>query len=276
MWRTTGRVTSGDDSIYWELVQRDGGEADPVVVLTHGAGGTHAVWFQQVPVLAERFRVVAWDSRGFGNSTVRGGVSAPNASADLAAVLDHLEIGSAHLVGQSMGGWWTTAFALGHPDRVESIAYCDTAGGLWTAELRTAFAEFTAEGGLLQRSPVGHHTALSAATAERDLVTAFLYEALGSFHEPPMRQVGSALVDGEYAHADVAALGVPVLFLAGEDDVIFPAHLLQASAGLIPGAAYVEIRDAGHSPYFEQPAAFNVALLDFLTGVTAGSVAAPR
>lgn len=268
IWRTTGRVTSGGDSIYWELAQRDGGDDDPVVVLSHGAGGSHAVWFQQVPALAERYRVLAWDSRGFGNSTCVDGVSAARASDDLAAVLDDRGIAAAHLVGQSMGGWWTTAFALDHPDRVLSIAYCDTVGGLWTDGLRAAFAEFSAEGGLRQERPLGYHAALSAGTAERDLAHAFLYEALGSFHAPPMGQVGTAIADTAFEHGSVAGLGVPVLFLAGEDDVIFPAHLLEASSKLIPTASYVEIRHAGHSPYFEQPAAFNDALLDFLATAT--------
>ena len=59
-------------------------------MLTHGAGGTHAAWFQQVPTLAANgFRVITWDCRGFGNSTFTSGVHGSAAAvADMAAVLD--------------------------------------------------------------------------------------------------------------------------------------------------------------------------------------------
>ena len=60
-WRT-GRVVSGGEEITYEVIGDDG----PVVLLTHGAGGSHASWFQQVPFLAALgYRVVTWDCRGF-------------------------------------------------------------------------------------------------------------------------------------------------------------------------------------------------------------------
>ena len=66
------------------------------------------------------------------------------------------------------------------------------------------------------------------------------------------------------AHDDIATLGVPVLFLAGTHDQIFPADAIANSERLIEGARFVEIAAAGHSPYFEQPAAWNDAVLQFL------------
>ena len=68
----------------------------------------------------------------------------------------------------------------------------------------------------------------------------------------------------EYSGLSVAALGVPVLFVAGTHDRLFPADALRRSARLIAGAEFVEIHDAGHSPYFEQPDQWNEAVLDFL------------
>ena len=66
-------VESGGESIYYEITGAD--DAAETVVLTHGAGGSHAAWFQQVPALADAgYRVVTWDSRGFGNSTFTSGV----------------------------------------------------------------------------------------------------------------------------------------------------------------------------------------------------------
>jgi pimeloyl-ACP methyl ester carboxylesterase len=263
-----GTVASGGEDIYWELTSTGPDDDRPAVVLSHGAGGSHAVWYLQVPVLGRHFRVVTWDSRGFGNSTNRNdATSAESGASDIAAVLDHLSIGSSHLVGQSLGGWHTAAFAAAHPDRVTSLTFADTIGGLWTPELRAAMAEFQERGGLAgpARELIGGHPALWSGTAERDPAHAFLYQALGSFHSPPMDRLG-ATVAYAVEHAAIEALGVPVLFVAGTHDQIFPAHALAGSASLIAGAQFVEIGDAGHSPYFEQPVAWNEAVLAFLLG----------
>lgn len=265
----TGRTASGGESIYWELTRAGADDDREVVVLSHGAGGSHAVWYLQVPELGRHFRVLTWDARGFGNSTNDTGSPGPEAAAgDLTAVLDEVGIGSAHLVGQSMGGWHIAAFAAAEPDKVRSLVFADTVGGLWTDELRAAFEAFQRQGGLGGSGPqrLGGHRALWPGTVERDPAHAFLYQALGSFHEPPLASLGPTIA-WTVAHDRIAGLGVPVLFVAGSHDAIFPAPLLAGSAGRIAGARYVEIPAAGHSPYFEQPEAWNDAVLGFLLEV---------
>ncbi|MFT5530132.1 MAG: 3-oxoadipate enol-lactonase [Candidatus Poriferisodalaceae bacterium] len=265
-----GTVEREGESIYWEFVTNGAEDTRPVVVLTHGAGGTHAVWYQQIPALGAQFRVLTWDSRGFGNSTnINETPTAAAAAADLTVVLDHLAVDRAHLIGQSMGGWHITAFALAHPGRVLSLTYADTVGGLWTDELRQAMVDFQKKGGLAGGGPtiVGTHRALWSGTAERDPALAFLYQALGSFHSPPLAAIGKVLGADAIEHSAISALGVPVLFLAGTHDEIFPAPALRNSCALVDGARYVEIPAAGHSPYFEQPAAWNDAVLQFLISV---------
>ena len=261
-----GRTSNGGESIYWELTGLGDGDDRPVVVLSHGAGGSHAVWYLQVPELGRHFRVLTWDARGFGNSTNDTESSSPEiAAGDLAAILDDIGVATAHLVGQSMGGWHIAAFADANPGRVDSLVFADTVGGLWTDQLRTAFEAFRREGGLGGSGParLGGHRALWSGTAERDPAHAFLDQALGSFHSPPMAAVGRTIV-WSIGHDRIAGLGVPVLFVAGTHDVIFPAALLADSASRIAGARYVEIPAAGHSPYFEQPQAWNDAVGGFL------------
>ena len=268
----TGTITRDGDEIYWELA-RDAaaGVADsrPVVVLSHGAGGSHAVWYQQVPEIGQRYRVVTWDSQGFGNSTNNRPLDASNAANDLAKVLDHLDIGRAHLVGQSMGGWYISAFLQRYKERVLSLTYANTVGALWTDDLRKAREEFGDAGGLRGKRDlplVGGHVALWPGTAAQDLAQAFLYQALGSFHSPPLEQLGEVLAF-EINHSDFDDLDIPVLFITGEHDQIFPARMIHDSADRVRGSQFVEITDAGHSPYFEQPAAWNAALLKFLSGI---------
>src|SRR5436853_5895749 len=117
----------GND-VYFETV---GIPAAPVVVLGHGAGGNHGIWYQQVPVFARDYYVVTWDQRGFGLSTNRNGLANPRtATGDLLAILDHLGVERAHAVGQSLGGWAAMGLAVAHGDRVQSLVLADTLGGI--------------------------------------------------------------------------------------------------------------------------------------------------
>ena len=260
-----GRLVRDADVVYFEWVQRGQDDDRPVVVLTHGAGGSHAAWFNQVPALASRFRVLTWDSRGFGNSTCSGGtLSAEQSAQDLAAILEEVGVSEAvHLVGQSMGGWWVIAFALANPAQVATLTLSDTPGGVWTPALRDHFTSFRRGGGL-SSEVLGRHPALGASSQAANPTLAFLYQELGSFHDPPMAEVGRVLAEVTVAVADVRALGVATLVIAGEEDTIFPPAMLAELARRLD-ARYVELAGAGHSPYFEVPAAYNAALLDFLT-----------
>jgi pimeloyl-ACP methyl ester carboxylesterase len=259
-WETSA-VDSGGESIYYETT----GEPDgPAIVLTHGAGGSHAVWYQQVPVLADAgYRVVTWDCRGFGRSTFRTGTHGTAAAvADIAAVMDACGIGTAHHVGQSMGGWWVASFALAHPERVHACALTNTVAGLWTDALKLHFrtwaTEFTGEEPLL-----GVHPAIGTKFTETEPARAFLYQQLNTFHTPPMDHVVPALWRTELSHADLDATGIPILVVTGTDDGLFPAKLVTESAAQLQNATVVELPDVGHSAYFEQPDAFNAAVLDF-------------
>jgi pimeloyl-ACP methyl ester carboxylesterase len=261
-WRT-GTVESDGETIYYEAV----GPTDaPTVVLTHGAGGSHAVWYQQVPVLADAgYRVVTWDSRGFGLSTfTTGRLGTAEAAADLDRVLDAAGADRIHLVGQSMGGWWATAFALAQPARLRSLTLSNTVGGLWTDALMEHFATFVAST-TPDEAVLGAHSALSPTFSASAPARAFLYQQLNTFHSPPLRAVGHALIGARVDHADIDALGIPVLVITGSDDDLFPAALVADSARRVANAEVVEIADAGHSGYFERPDEYNAALLRHFT-----------
>ncbi|MCU1430678.1 MAG: alpha/beta hydrolase [Actinomycetia bacterium] len=263
-WRTA-TVASGGEDIYYEVVETEAPQT--TVLLTHGAGGSHAIWYQQVVALANMYRVITWDTRGFGNSTFRSGTHGAVASAsDMSAVLDATGTERAHLVGQSMGGWWVTTFALAHPERVRSLVLTNTVAGLWTDALDAHFRQYVASAAADANAHPGAHPAIGEGHTAENLAHAFLYQQLNTFHSPPMADVFPALVKTRHAHNDVRALGIPMLVVTGTEDPIFPADLIAASAALL-GARCVEIKGAGHSPYWEQPEAFNAALLAFLAGV---------
>ena len=261
-WRTA-TVASGGETIYFEVI---GADDAPAVVLTHGAGGSHAAWFQQVPALADAgYRVVTWDSRGFGLSTFATGTLGMDAAvADLDAILEATGIDRMHLVGQSMGGWWATAFALARPHRLRSLTLSNTVGGLWTDALAGHFANFVAGAVGADQSRLGVHSALGPSFVARDPARAFLYQQLNTFHSPPMATVARVLTGARVEHTELDALGIPILVITGTDDALFPAPLVIESASRLTNATVVEIADAGHSPYFERPDQYNAALLRFL------------
>jgi pimeloyl-ACP methyl ester carboxylesterase len=271
--RVTGFAESDGERVYWESV----GAGQPTVVLCHGAGGNHASWFQQTPVFGGARRVVAFDQRGFGRSTARGGPNRPTLAArDLAAVLDAAGVaGPIDLVGQSMGGWCALAFALAHPRRVRRLVLADTPGGIMTAELAAALRTL-AERTATPPDELGRHPALAASFAARAPALAYLYQTLGGFGEPDMAKVGPALLGTIVPDGDLAGLTVPVLFVVGAEDALFPPAAIRASAAKLADARVVEIPGAGHSPYFEQPEAWNRAVGEFLGIERAAGPAAPR
>lgn len=262
-WRS-GTVSSLGEEIYFEVT---GDEGAPAVVLSHGAGGSHVVWYRQVAALARHYRVITWDSRGFGNSTfVSGTLTAEAAAADLAAVCDEAGVGSAHFVGQSMGGWWTVEMALRQPGRVLSLTLANTVASLYTPALVEHFEKMI-RSGAPAAGRLGEHPAIHPGLVDRDPAAAFLYQELNTLHTPPMLETAIALFETRHEPAEVDAIGVPVLGITGSDDPLFPAQLVSESLGRVSGLRMVEIPGGGHSPYFERPDEWNEILLEFLAGV---------
>lgn len=259
-----GFVDSGGEHIYYEMW----GVGPETVVLGHGMGGSHAVWYQQVPALAERYRVVTWDQRGFGRSTGSTGVLGPGpAVTDLARLFDHLEIERAHVVGQSMGGWSALGFAIEHRDRTASLVLADTTAGIFTPEIRSRLDEYgrhVATGPPPDRLPLGHHPAVGTQLLEEDLAHSFLYGQLGSLTTPPSpTTIIPLLLDTDHTNR-AGEVTTPTLFVVGEHDPIFSPAMIETAAGFIRGSEVAVVENTGHSPYFERPGRWNDILARFL------------
>ena len=134
----TDHPRDGED-LYYEHSWPDGDDV-PAVVLTHGAGGTHVAWFQQVPALVDAgYQVLTWDSRGFGNSTNRGTLTTEAVAADLEALMDHVGIaaptssGSPWAVGTSPSWRSVTPSGLARCRCATRPAGCSptSCGGPW-------------------------------------------------------------------------------------------------------------------------------------------------
>lgn len=244
--------------------QDGGGEA---VLFCHGAGGNSTSWWQQMGEFARSYRCLALDHRGFGRSRCAPEQFSVAAYPDDAlAVMDAAGVERAHLVCQSMGGWTGVHLALDHPHRVASLVLSDTIGSLalesGIVSVRT-MAERAAEVGAV--SP-----ALAADFHLRNPAAAFLYLELSAFNSDPQSLDLFQRLFAPEAMTDLARAGelsMPLMVVAGSNDLIWPPDVLRELAGHLPGARFEQV-DAGHSPYFENPESFNRVLADFLAGVS--------
>lgn len=231
----------------------------PAVVFAHGRGGNAASWWQQVPRFARDYRVIVFDHRGFGRSHCEAGAFARSRfPGDLVAVLDAEGIARAAVVCQSMGGWTGLGVAVQHPDRVSCLVLSNTPAGIDLPEVEAALAHtrerFEAQG-------VGR-AAVAEGFPVRAPEKAYLYAHIGGLN---VNLPANLLAGAEgIAPERLAALDLPVLFITSDHDDLFPPELIRGLAARVPGAEIVQLPEAGHSPYFETPEAFNDAVAGFL------------
>lgn len=259
----SGFVVSDGEHIYYETYGQ--GNA---IVFCHGLGGNHVIWYQQVAEFARSYRVVTWDQRGFGRSSNRGNRADPDASiSDLKAVLDHLHIEKAHLIGQSMGGIVVMGLALQNPERVGTLVLGDTNGGIYSQGIEEAFNAFlkkAASSPASAKMPIGQHPALGEKLRQVNSAQAFLYEQIGTMAGDPPKNITTLYRNIAYPHEKLRKLRIPVLFIVGEEDPIFPPEIVREVASVISNSHVIVIPSAGHSPYFEAPQRWNTEVSKFL------------
>lgn len=251
-------------ALYYETHGPKPGTA-PALVFAHGLGGNHLSWWQQVPHFRDRYTCVVFDHRGFALSREEpGGPGAAAFADDLRALLDHLDIERTSLVAQSMGGWTCLRFAVRNPARVERLVMCDTHGGIDTPEIRAAWAQ-TRE--LAASLPPGAHPACGARMFRERPDLHFLYTEINDLTPPRTPDEMRALIldAGTLSPADVASLDMPVLFIAGDEDIVIPPVVIEIARGYICDAAIERVPQAGHSVYFERSSRFNEVVEGFLS-----------
>jgi 3-oxoadipate enol-lactonase len=245
-------VHSGGELIYAEAT----GTGTPVV-LCHGLGGNHAIWWRQVDEFARRHRVVTWDQRGFGNSTTRtGDVSITAAAADLLAILGELDLRGACLVGQSMGAFAALRAAVTDDSRIGALIISTSLAG---APARHTSALNAALG---TRSGRDQHPVISDAfsAAHPDLVV--LYNLISSFGRKP---ASAAMIEhmarAVFTDDELAGLPVPVHLVAAEHDEFCSPDVMELTRRRFRSATLDILPGASHSAYYEDPASWNGLVL---------------
>lgn len=254
--RSTGYVRSDGEDIYFE---RTG--SGPPVVLCHGLGGNHAIWWRQIEPLATRHEVITWDQRGFGNSTARSDeVGPPAARRDLHAILDHLKIDSVALVGQSMGGWATLGYAQANPGRIKSLILSTTLAGADRKHVDILIGAEADRNRMNRRE----HPVLSPAFCGAHPDLGVLYNQISSFGtRPDPATVLRSMAEDCLDLLPLEDMPVPTLALMAADDELCPPFAMESFVARLPDGR-LEVIPGSHSAYYERPESWNKAVLDFL------------
>jgi pimeloyl-ACP methyl ester carboxylesterase len=262
-------VQAGDVRLYYE----EHGRGAPVV-LVPGFGAGLWIWYRQIPALAERFRVIAFDPRGVARSPAADAeLSTRLLADDLAALLEGLGVVDAHVLGGSFGGFVAQEFALAHPERTRGLILCCTSyGGAGhlppSAETLEAIASTK---GLNTEDRVRENLllAFSPRFVEGDAEEVARVIALRAENPVPehvyLRQLQAAVAFD--ARAGLASVKAPTLVITGDADRIVPHENSVNLAALIPGARLRVVGGGSHAFFIERADEFNRAVIDFVEEV---------
>ncbi|HEV8094252.1 MAG TPA: 3-oxoadipate enol-lactonase [Burkholderiales bacterium] len=244
-----------------------GKEGLPWLVLSHSLACSVRMWDEQIAAFRDRYRILAYDTRGHGSSDAPGGPYTLELLADdLKALLDRLGIARAHYCGLSMGGMIGQTFALKYPGMFASLTLADTtsripaeAAPVWQDRIRIAESQ--------GMQPLVEPTLARWFTEPYRKAAPEAMQRIGKL-------IGSTPVAG-YAGCCQAIpkinltsrlkeIRTPILIIVGEDDPGTPVAMSKEIHENAPGSKLVVLPRAAHLSNIEQSAAFNRALDEFL------------
>lgn len=252
--------------IHYEMFGR---RSAPAVLMIQGLGADKHGWDMQRFVLARHYRVIAFDNRGAGRSDKPFGVySIEQMADDAVAVLDHVGVDAAHVVGASMGGAISQLMAVRHPSRVLSLTLACTAcrHQPWRRALLERWAQTALERGMGSMTNEAARWVMAPRSFRR-LVPAFGWLgplAMGRPAHSFVAQVRAILAADESLADELYTITVPTLVIVGNQDILTPRGDSEEIADRIPGAELVVISGAAHGFMVEHASTFNKILQDFL------------
>ena len=244
-----------------------GKEGAPWLVLSHSLACSVRMWDPQIAALKDRYRILAYDTRGHGASEApKGAYTLEMLADDLKALLDHVGAKNPHYCGLSMGGMIGQTFALKYPGVFRTLMLADTSSGfpaqvwpLWQERIRIAEEKGMAP--------------LVQPTLER-----WFTEAFRQSHPQPVAGIAKLIASTPVAGyvgcchaipkinltARLKEIKAPILVICGDKDPGTPPAMSEAIRDNAPGSKLVMIPDAAHLSNLEQPAAFTKAMQDFI------------
>jgi len=245
----------------------------PTVLMIQGLGTDKHGWDMQRFSLARHFHVIAFDNRGAGRSDKPFGTYTLEQMADDAvAVLDHVGVAAAHVVGASMGGAISQIMAVRHPSRVLSLTLACTAcrNHPWRREVLESWMTTALERGMGAMAAEAARWVIGPRSFRR-LLPAFGWLgplALGRPTHAFAAQVRGILATTDDMADELSNIKVPTLVMVGNQDILTPRGDSEEIAERIPGAELVVISGAAHGFMVEHASTFNRILHDFLRRVS--------
>jgi len=259
------------------LYYEETGSGAPLIFV-HEFAGDHRSWEPQIRFFARRYRCIAYDARGYALSDTpedQGKYSQASARDDIIAVLDHLKIDRAHIVGLSMGGFATLHAGLAYPKRARSLVIAGCGYGAAPDAREKFIADCAATADMFEREGIvaatKKYTAGPARVQYQDKdprgyaeFVKQMSEHSAQGHALTLRGVQMKRPSLWDLVGEMKRMRVPSLIVAGDEDepCLEPALLMKRA---IPAAGLWIAPRTGHTINLEEPEAFNRAVLEFLT-----------
>ncbi|MEM7471619.1 MAG: 3-oxoadipate enol-lactonase [Pseudomonadota bacterium] len=241
----------------------EGDPNGPPVVFANSLGTTLGLWDPILPLLPDGLRIIRYDMRGHGQTTVPAPPYTMGALVrDVETLMDKLNVQDAFFVGLSIGGLVAQGLATKRRDLMRGMVLSNTAAKIGTKEIWQGRFDLIEAGGM---------EAVADATMERWFSKAWH----GAPQIEPWRDMltatesdgyigcGTAIVGTDF-YTTTAALTLPTLAIAGSEDGATPPDLLRETQELIAGSKFHLIRSAGHLPCVEQPVEYAQVLTAFM------------
>ena len=255
------RVTSGGATISYAV---DGDPAAPALLLINSIGSTREMWARQLPAFSSRHRVIRYDARGHGESSVpQGPYTIEQLALDALAVLDDVGADTADVCGISLGGMTAQWLGLNAPDRVRRLILANTAARIGTVESWNERIELVREHGMSAVAEMAMPRWFSPPFHARDPETVHAFRAMVQ-NCPVDGYLGccAALRDADLRDR-VAGITSHTLLVASTSDTATPPEGLEFIRDRIRGSRLVTV-DSGHLSNVERAEEFTAVVVDFL------------
>jgi len=243
-----------------------------VLILIHGACDNLTMWRDHMSVYARRYRVVAYDIRGHGESDAgEFGHLPPPFVEDLDQLMRATGIERALLLGYSLGGLIAAQFAAAYPERVGALVCASSAAGFGSiptpASLRSELAGLLRAGDMRAAADMLTARCFSAGFRQKHPGKYASYLRVKMKNNPERLAVMFPSPPLPPAPEILDRLRCPVLFIAGEKDATASPEIVRKAQARVPGSRLI-VLPTGHASMFELPDQFDAAVLDFLASVS--------
>ncbi len=250
----------GDKGLHYS----DEGQQDGLPILFSNSLGTDfRTWNPLLQHLPDGLRIIRYDKAGHGLSDFAGERPIEAHAEDVSALLDHLKIEKAVIIGLSVGGLIAQAFASANPGKVLALVLCDTGHKIGTPEIWNPRFAAIKSGGMDAVLEPTMERWFTSAYRENNPDFAMWCNMLTRTLAEGYCSVGRAIRDADFTDR-TRAIKAPTLCVVGVQDGATPPALVRELAGLIEGATFMEIDQCGHLPCIEQPEALAKGIISLL------------